>query len=111
MYNQKWNELVDKLLLSKEPSIRYKIKLHLLNKDPSSKEMKDLQQEIKNSNRVQTLLSAVGEKHPYQKWQGPHWILSILADLHYPPGDRKLIPLKDKVYSWLLSEYRKKIVL
>lgn len=41
--------------------------------------------------------------HPYSKWRGAHWVLSTLADLNYPPGDKSLIPLREQVLSWLLS--------
>jgi hypothetical protein len=36
--------------------------------------------------------------HPYDKWFGAHWILSILADLGYPEGDVSLKPLLDQSY-------------
>jgi len=42
--------------------------------------------------------------HPYSKWYGAHWVLSLLADLRYPPGDSSLVPLREQVYDWLFSE-------
>jgi hypothetical protein len=30
-------------------------------------------------------------------------VLACLADLAYPPGDKRLLPLVDQVYDWLLS--------
>jgi hypothetical protein len=42
--------------------------------------------------------------HPYKKWYGAHWVLALLADLDYPKGDQTLIPLREQVYDWLLSE-------
>ncbi len=48
--------------------------------------------------------------HPYSKWKGAHWVLLQLADLGYPPGGRELIPLRNQVYEWLLSESHLKSV-
>jgi hypothetical protein len=42
--------------------------------------------------------------HPYDKWFGAHWILSILADIGYPKGDESLKPLLEQSYAWLLSK-------
>ena len=27
--------------------------------------------------------------HAYRKWQGPHWTLTCLAMIDYPPGDER----------------------
>ncbi|MHA2472084.1 MAG: hypothetical protein ACXAES_02500, partial [Promethearchaeota archaeon] len=67
----------------------------------NSSKMRELQEEIRNSARVQSMLSHV--EGVYKKWQGSHWVLSILAELNYPPEDDSLIPLRDQVYNWLLS--------
>jgi len=42
--------------------------------------------------------------HPYQKWRGAHWVLWILAEMGYPAGDRSLLPLREQVLGWLLSD-------
>jgi hypothetical protein len=67
-----------------------------------------LREEIRESPRVTALLAdrdAAGEipGHPYRKWTGAHWVLPALAELHYPPGDAGLIPLREQVLAWLLS--------
>ncbi|MFC2064081.1 hypothetical protein ACFLXB_03180 [Chloroflexota bacterium] len=41
--------------------------------------------------------------HPYKKWVGGHWVLSILADLGYPPGDILLKPLVEQAFNWIFS--------
>ncbi|MDQ5853067.1 MAG: hypothetical protein M3380_13570, partial [Chloroflexota bacterium] len=33
-------------------------------------------------------------------------VLAMLADLGYPPGDTTLVPLREQVYTWLLSPHR-----
>lgn len=101
--------VIDKLLSSDEPSIRYKTLVNILGKKPGTKTVKDTQKEIASSSRVKTLLSERDDDgriphHPYKKWFGAHWVLSILADIGYPTGDISLIPLKDQVLEWLLSE-------
>ena len=74
-----------------------------------------LQQEIRKSPRVTSLLSERDDDgrihfHPYNKWCGAHWILATIADLGYPTGDDSLIPLREQVYEWILSEkHRRRI--
>lgn len=102
------NEIIEKLLNSDEPSIRYRIARDVLDKDPGSPEMLALQEEIRSSDRVRQLLS---ERQPdgtlphgaYFKWAGPHWTLAMLAEMGYPPGDGLLIPLREQEYGWLLG--------
>lgn len=86
---------------SEEPSIRYTIRLNIDNEHPTSKSMIKLQDEIKTSIRIKNLISNV--EGIYNKWQGAHWILSLLAELHYPPYDKSLISLRDQVYDWFFS--------
>lgn len=111
------NETVSQLLNSSEASIRFRTRVEILKETISSAELDKLQEQIKNSERVRLLLSerrANGKLpfHPYAKWYGAHWVLSILADLRYPPGDKSLLPLRDQVYDWLFSpqhlEYTKR---
>ncbi len=98
------NPVVQKLLETDEPSIQYGARLHLLGEEPSSPGMRALQEKIRNSPRVRKLLSERDENgriphQPYRKWVGAHWVLTALADLHYPPGDQSLIPLRDQQYN------------
>jgi hypothetical protein len=43
--------------------------------------------------------------HVYRKWQGPHWTLTCLAMIDYPPGDEILRPLVHRVHDWLLFKH------
>jgi hypothetical protein len=100
--------VVDRLLHSNDPTIRYKTRVNLLDEDPYSQDLMDLQDEIRTSPRVQGLLSNRSADGtiplpPYKKWDGAHWILASLADLNYPAGDEELLPLRDQVYEWLFS--------
>jgi hypothetical protein len=47
-------------------------------------------------------------QHPYQKWRGAHWVLSLLAELGYPTGNESLLPLRENELKWLLDGDRLK---
>jgi len=100
--------VIGRLLQSDEPSVRYKVRVGVLGEDAGSAEIGKLREEVRASPRVETLLSErdADGRIPYgvyTKWYGAHWVLPSLADLGYPPGDEKLIPLREQVYGWLLS--------
>lgn len=105
--------LVRKLLGSESPSVRWKIRVGVLDEDPGSRGIRRLQAEIRRSPLVQALLSRrdrAGEIHtrrdPYDKWQGAHWVFAALADVGYPAGDESLAPLRDQVFAlWLRDHY------
>jgi hypothetical protein len=102
-------DIVDRLLNSEEPSVRFKVRVGVLGEDPESGGMLRLREEIRDSPRVRTLLSerrADGTlpHHPYAKWRGSHWLLTMLADLGYPTGDLSLEPMVDRASSWALSQ-------
>ncbi len=104
-------KIIDKLLKSDEPSIRYKTRVHILKENPHSPSIVSLQEEIRLSKRVQSLLTGRVEDgrlssidHPYHKWFGAHWVLVHLAELGYPSADRSLFPLRNQVYTCWLSE-------
>jgi len=110
-------EITDILHASGNPSIRYKTLVNIPGKSDDSSEVLKAQQAIKESPQAQALLAEQNVDgtipyHPYKKWYGAHWVLVALADLNYPPGNKKLIPLRDQVYDWLLSiEHAKNIRL
>jgi hypothetical protein len=100
--------MIENLLESPEASIRYQAQLYLLDADPASEEMRHLQDDIRRSPRVQTLLSERSADgtiphRAYTKWIGTHWVLATLADLHYPPGDISLQPLVEQEIEMILN--------
>lgn len=100
--------LTNRLLDAGEPAVRFKIRGNVLGENVTSAAVQQLQQEIKISPRVQTLLSERNEegripRHPYAKWIGAHWVLADLADNGYPAGDASLRPLWEQVCQWLLG--------
>ncbi len=109
------NDIIQKLLNSDEPSVRFKVLVNILGESLESAKIKRLQKEIKSSPRVKLLLSERNKDgkipfHPYAKWYGAHWVLSILADIGYPQGDKSLIPMREQIYDWLLGEDHKKYI-
>jgi hypothetical protein len=99
--------LIDDLLASDEPSVRWKVRRWVLDEPPDGRPMRRLQEDIRRSARVQALLARREEPlGVYAKWQGLHWVLSTLADLGYPAADPDLLPLRDRVLEhWLRPEY------
>lgn len=110
------DNVINRLLGSTEPSIRYKTRVNVLGESPDSPAIRELQEEIRRSPRVTTLLSERGPDgripfHPYAKFFGAHWVLATLADLGYPPGDETLVPLCDQTLGWIASpEYETRLI-
>src|SRR5262245_30836806 len=98
-------KLLDTLLASPEPSIRWKVRTQVLDEAPDSAGIVALRQEIRGSERVWRLLapfSSASWPGAYSKWQGAHWVLATLADLGYPSGDPALLPLREQILdAWL----------
>ncbi|MBW2280907.1 MAG: hypothetical protein JRG82_09185 [Deltaproteobacteria bacterium] len=105
--------IVDRLLASEEPSIRWKTRTGVLGESPTSPASRRLRREIRESPRVQALLAAREGRGPlgegrdvYSKWYGTHWMIASLADLGYPPGDLALIPARDRLMErWLADGF------
>jgi hypothetical protein len=105
--------IVDELLRSPEPSVRWKVRTRVLGEADGSPAIRRLRGEIRRSPRVSALLArrdAAGRittpRSVYAKWQGAHWVLATLAELGYPPGDRALRPLVEQVCdAWLTPPY------
>lgn len=107
--------IINHLLRSPEPSIRYKVRVNVLGQAPASAAIQQLQQEVKASVRVQKLLSRqdasgkiISQRNVYDKWQGAHWIMATLSDIGYPQADPSLAPVRDQLLDFWLSETFKK---
>jgi hypothetical protein len=77
---------------------------------PTAAEARALQGQIPGSPTARALLRIFEQDdktlhHVYRKWQGPHWTLTCLALIDYPPGDEALRPLVHRVYDWLFSRH------
>jgi hypothetical protein len=100
--------IVERLLQSEEPSIRFRALTEIVGRSGDDLVVSATREAIRSSPRVARLLAdrdAEGRipGHPYAKFTGAHWVLSLLADLRYPPGDTSLSPLRDQVYETWLS--------
>ena len=98
---------------SKEPSVRWMVRVHVLEENPRSKRIQGLGRQIRLCPRVRTLLAHRDSRgrlrpvgNPYSKWQGAHWVLATLADIGYPRADRSLFAMRDQVLDrWLADTY------
>jgi hypothetical protein len=93
-------QIIDSLLASPEPSLRWKVRTRVLGEPDNSPRIRRLRGEIKRSPRVAALLArqardgTVPVPHDaYRKWQGAHWVVATLAELGYPAGDKLIAPL------------------
>jgi len=108
-----FDTITNELLDSSMPAIRYKVRVHVLGEDPASQAISKLQAEVKQSPLVGALLQGVDAtgriaqpKSLYAKWQGAHWVLPILADIGYPPGDASLATIRDQLQeNWLAENF------
>jgi hypothetical protein len=101
-------DILNQLENSTEPAVRYIFKTRFLQMDEHLPEIVQLRQNVKQSERVQTMLAPRDTSgkfpwHSYQKWNGSFWTLLVLADMGYPTGDETLLPLKEQIYEWILS--------
>src|SRR5262245_11007356 len=101
------SRVIDTLLNSDEPSIRWKVLVRVLAEDPQSSKILELREEIRASPRVKALLAggergSAQEPKVYAKYRGAHWALAALAEIGYPPGDESLLPSCHQVLQhWL----------
>ncbi|HKD98287.1 MAG TPA: hypothetical protein VKB69_11965 [Micromonosporaceae bacterium] len=102
-------KMLDALLASPEPSVRWKVRAGVLGEAPDCAGIVALRAEIRDSEPVRRLLAPFSsDRRPaaYAKWQGAHWALAALADLGYPSAEAALHPLREQVLdTWLGASY------
>ena len=103
------NSVVEWLVKSEDPSIRYATLLNVLNKPQDTPEVEKTRRLISRGPKVRILLD--GQRadggfgvHPYQKWTGAHWRLVSLVELGISKGHRPSVRATDLVLEWLLGE-------
>lgn len=107
--------IIDRLVDSDEPSIRFLVRTRVLGERENSPSMLSLADEIRKSARVRALLDSRDKagRIPggvYAKWFGAHWILLTLAELAYSRGDRARIPIREQVLEcWLNPGHLKNV--
>jgi hypothetical protein len=103
--------LIDALLKSDEPSVRWKVTTRVVGEDPEARKVRELREEIRTSPRARALIAdrdrrLVREAHVYASWGGAHWTLAMLAEIGYPAGDESLLPMREQVLDrWLDSSF------
>ena len=100
--------IVQRLLASPNPVVRFKARRRVLGEDEGSPELRAQRAEIASGEMARRLLSHLQPDgtiatNPYRKWQGPMWTLVSLALIDYPPGDTSLHAIRDQAYGWLLD--------
>ena len=97
-------------LIGTQPALAWKLAVNVLAKKEASPEARQAQAEVRESALVKALLATCDRRHSvYKKWDGAHWVLSILADLGYPPGDEALRPLmQDTLNTWMSANLDKR---
>lgn len=101
--------LLEALAASADPVVAYRAAL-LGGRDRGSAASIAARAAIADSARARALLRVLDQddktlRHTYRKWQGPHWTLTCLALIDYPPGDEALRPLSRRVHDWLFSPH------
>jgi hypothetical protein len=91
-------------LLQQEPALSYKLHVYMPDLVPGQ----TARNTVRNSTLIKAMIAASMPEgkpifHPYRKWAGGHWVLAILADLGYPSGDKRLGPLVEQAFEWILS--------
>jgi hypothetical protein len=100
-------DILHQLQHAEEPAVRAKVMVNVLGLPEHDPSVKQVREAVRQSERVAQLLSLRDEDgkipgNPYAKFTGAHWVLSLLADMEYPPSDLILVPLRDQVLDmWL----------
>lgn len=97
--------LADSLCAHENPVIAYRSRRLLAAESENSYSMRKLRRAIGSSEMATRLLLALKAErfNPYRKWQGPHWTLYSLAEIGFPQGDERLLPLRQRVMDWMFT--------
>jgi hypothetical protein len=99
----RYAEVLGRLGSSESPIIRYKTQVYVHGRDPNSKPMRSLRDDIADSDIAKGLRADLEMSDPGERAGLNTIYLAIryLADIDYPPGDASLEPYRDQVYEWL----------
>lgn len=97
--------LVDSLCAHENPVVAFRARRLLAGESERSPALRRLRRAIGSSEMATRLLMALhGERfNPYRKWQGPHWTLYSLAEIGFPAGDQRPLPLRQRVTDWMFT--------
>jgi hypothetical protein len=97
---------VDRLLASRDPSVRYLTLVDVIGESPRSRAARGERERIPRGPRVRTLLR-FEPVHPYRKWIGAHWRLVSLVELGLSPGEPRALAALEDVFAWLGNKSRR----
>ena len=105
------NQLIEQL--NSEPALAWKVAVNVLGKRDDSPEASRARADVQGAPLTRMLIDTCDfQSGAYKKWDGAHWVLSLLADLGYPAGDETLLPLMEHTYqAWLGPQHEKHIRL
>jgi hypothetical protein len=103
------NPLIEQL--NSEPALAWKVAVKVTGQSPDSSAAQKAAEITRASLLAAQLLTGRDDSgDAYRKWTGSHWILSLLADLGCPAGDKSLRPLMEETYTTWLGEDHKKYI-
>ncbi len=103
--------------LKAEPALAWKLAVNVQGHAADSSAAKKAEKMVEESELVRGLLkgrlpNGRTRLQAYSKWTGAHWILSLLADLGFPPGDKSIRPMMEQTFdAWLSEDHKKHIRL
>ena len=76
------SDLLDRLRTWADPAVAYRSRILLVDDDPDSPVMTALADQVRESPDCNAVIEGCFPvaRHPYRKWQGPHWALTQLAE-------------------------------
>ena len=97
--------------LNSEPALAWKLAVNVPGKGDDSPEASRARAEVRDAPLIRSLIATCDrQSSAYKKWDGVHWVLSILGDLGYPAGDETLRPLMEHTFNtWLSKAHEKHI--
>lgn len=97
--------LADSLCVHENPVVACRARRLLAGESERSRAVRGLRRAIGSSEMATRLLRTldVDRFGPYRKWQGPHWTLYSLAEIGFPAGDGRLLPLRRCVMDWMFA--------
>ena len=100
-------------LIASEPALAWKLAVGVEGRDPASPAAREAAGRVRRSPQVEDLIRGCAfQANPYKKWDGRHWVLSLLADLGSLPGDESLRPMLDATLdTWLHPQHPRHVQL
>jgi len=103
------NPLIEQL--NSEPALAWKVAVNILSKGDDSAEASRARAKVRDAPLTGALIATCDcQSSAYKKWDGAHWVLSILGDLGYPPGQETLRPLMEHTYNAWLGPHHEKYI-